>query len=144
MENRNYIPFQFFGEIKFGDNYLEVRREINAFYEQHYFDKESKNFSDYFESQSLKVEYDYDNNVLSFYVFFDEKFDFIYQDKNLCKMTFAKVRTYLKTQTDDVLPYDIGFYSTKLGITVCNDNCGDDNEEGWSSLHLVRKEYMDF
>jgi hypothetical protein len=144
MQNRLFIPYQSFGDINFGDYYLEVRQKLHSPFTQQCFDENAKNFTDYFDDLGFKVEYDYDNNVLSIETFNDTNFDFIFMEKNLHQMSFQEIEKLLKSEDDKVEPFSIGIYSPKFGISICGEAFDDKNDNSASSFHLVRKDYMTF
>ncbi len=143
MENRKFIPFENFGEIHFGENYLQVREKLNSPFSQVYFDENSKTFSDHFDELGFKIEYDTDNNVLSFETFNDMNFDFYFLDKNLTTMLFSEIETLLKSEDNSTEYFSIGIYSPKFGISICYENFQDEPDEQATSFHIIRKDYME-
>jgi Domain of unknown function (DUF4309) len=144
MENRLFNPYQSFGDIHFGEHYLEVRKKLNAPVEQQYVDNVAKNFYDFFDDLNLKVEYDYDNNVLSIEAYNNGSFDFIFLEQNLNKMSYKEIEELLKTVDEKAAPFSIGIYSPKFGISICSEAFDDENDTRASSFQLVRKDYMTF
>jgi hypothetical protein len=143
IQNRAFIPFESFGDIKFGQHYVEVRKMLDAPFTQQYFDSDAKSFTDYFDELGFKVEYDKDNLVLGIEAYNDGNFDFVLGEKNLSKIPFDEIRSYLNSMVNDVEPYSIGFYSPSLGFAVCNDACSDDNPLGASSFCMQRRDYLE-
>jgi hypothetical protein len=144
MQNRIFIPYQSFGDIYFGEHYVEVRKKLNSPVKQQYVDDTAKNFYDFFDDLNLKVEYDYDNNVLSIEAYNNDSFDFIFLEQNLNKMSYKEIEKLLRTADEKVEPFSIGINSPKFGISICGEAFDDENDTRASSFHLVRKDYMNF
>lgn len=144
MINRAFIPYTSFGEITFGEHYLTVRQKLNAAFTQQYVQENNKNFYEFFDDLSLKIEYDYENNVLSVEAYNDGSFDFIFLEKNLNKMSFTEIENLLKKEDPKTEPFSIGIYSPKFGISICGKAFDDDNDNKATSFHVVRNDYMTF
>jgi hypothetical protein len=142
MQNRQFIPFQSFGDLQFGEHYLDVRKKLNSPFQQYFVDETSTLFYDFFDNINLKIEYDNDNNVLSIEVFNNGNFDFIFAEHNLNPMPFAEIEKLLKAKDDKVEPFSIGIYSPKFGISICGEAFDDDEDNTASSFHVVQKDYM--
>jgi hypothetical protein len=143
MKNRDFIPYQSFGSINFGDKLDEVRKRLNAVYSQVYFSPESNIFHDYYDDLGFKIEYDATNTVLSVETFNDMNFPVKFLGKNLTSLTYSQLEHFFKENDPNVEPFSIGFYSPKFGISICFENFEDSPDETTTSFHIVRKDYMD-
>ncbi len=140
MENRNFIPYESFGVIHFGESITDVRKKLNSPFEQVFFSEESKRFRDFFNDFSLKIEYDSNNTLLSIEAWYDANKSFYFLGKNLMQLTLKELELFLKENDDAVEQFSIGYFSPKFGISICSDSL--EEVEPASSFYLVRKDYM--
>jgi hypothetical protein len=144
MENRDFIPYQSFGLINFGDSLDEVRKRLNAAYSQVYFSPESTIFHDYYDDLGLRIEYDNSTNiVLSIEAFNDMNLPLYFLGKNLTPLSYAELEQFFKENDPSVEPFSIGFYSPKFGISICFEDFDVSPDDTTSSFAVVCKDYMD-
>jgi hypothetical protein len=140
MTNRKFIPYQGFGDIQFGEYYLDVRKKLDSPFEQVYFDEDAKWFSDHFDDLGFKVEYDIENKVASIEVWTYLQHEFMFMEINLTPLTLYELTEYVKSIDEKAEPFSIGIYSPRYGISICSNSMKSD--EPASSFHVVREDYM--
>ncbi|MFM2392413.1 MAG: hypothetical protein RLZZ546_390 [Bacteroidota bacterium] len=140
MTNRKFLPYQGFGDIQFGDYYLDVRKKLDSPFEQVYFDEDAKWFSDHFDDLGFKVEYDLNNKVVSIEVWTYLQHEFVFLEKNLTPLILEELTEFINDIDEKAEPFSIGIYSPKYGISICSNSLEDD--EPASSFHVIREDYM--
>jgi hypothetical protein len=143
MQNRIFIPYESFGELYFGDNYVVIREKLNSPFTEQFIDGTKVLMYDFFDDFGLRIEYDNLGNLLGIEVFNDSNLDFIFMEQNLSNMSFEKIELMLRKVDDAVEPFSIGIYSKKFGISICGEGIDDDENNRASSFSLVRKDYME-
>jgi hypothetical protein len=140
MTNRKFIPYQGFGDIQFGDYYLDVRKKLDSPFEQVYFDEDVKWFSDHFDDLGFKVEYDLNNKVASIEVWTYLQHEFVFLERNLTPLILKELTEFINDIDEKAEPFSIGVYSPKYGISICSNSF--ESDEPASSFHVVREDYM--
>jgi uncharacterized protein YuzE len=143
MQNRTFIPYESFGELKFGDNYIAVREKLNSPYTEQFKDDTKILMYDFIDDLGLRIEYDNEGNLLGIEVFNDSNLDFIFEGQILSEMSYPKIEKFLRAIDDAVEPFSIGIYSKKYGFSVCGEGIDDDEKNKASSFSLIRKDYME-
>jgi hypothetical protein len=142
MKERDFIPFVRFDLIEFGAHYTDVRKLLNAPFDERRFDGASVTFSDYFDSLGFKIEYDLDNKVLAIETFNDMGNPVYFMSKNLAEMSFAQLKRFFKKHDPNIAPFSIGFHSEKFEFSVCYSNFEDEPNGKTDSFHIRRKNYV--